>query len=166
MFSVAGAAASAGMARVATAASNGSAILQQQQYQQQQSQQWQQAQQAQLQSQQAQSQPQQQSQQLQQAQPGQRKYVCCGACRQWLIAPAEYVLVVCPSCQAVNNCNLIATTSNTTTNTNTSIANQEMDTRALQRPRQPKSVFTEVFDCLTRPFIQDSDYEPVHNGNY
>lgn len=34
------------------------------------------------------------------------KYVCCGSCRQWLLAPNEAVYVVCSRCQAVNNCNL------------------------------------------------------------
>jgi hypothetical protein len=34
------------------------------------------------------------------------KYVCCGACRQWLLAPTEVSYVVCSRCQAVNNCNL------------------------------------------------------------
>ncbi len=34
------------------------------------------------------------------------KYVCCGGCRQWLVAPRDAVYVACVSCQAINNCNL------------------------------------------------------------
>lgn len=34
------------------------------------------------------------------------KYVCCGQCRQWLKVPVEVQMVHCPSCDAVNNCNL------------------------------------------------------------
>jgi hypothetical protein len=38
-------------------------------------------------------------------QPG-MKYVCCGGCRQWLLAPTEANLVVCNGCRSVNNCSL------------------------------------------------------------
>jgi LSD1 subclass zinc finger protein len=43
------------------------------------------------------------------APPPQRgvKYICCGACRQWLLAPRDAVYVVCSKCQSVNNCNLV-----------------------------------------------------------
>lgn len=34
------------------------------------------------------------------------KYVCCGGCRQWLLAPRDAVYVACGTCQAINNCNL------------------------------------------------------------
>ena len=35
------------------------------------------------------------------------KYVCCGGCRQWLMAPREAVYVVCSTCDSINNCNLV-----------------------------------------------------------
>lgn len=35
------------------------------------------------------------------------KYVCCGACRQWLLSPKDAVYVVCSRCEAVNNCQLV-----------------------------------------------------------
>lgn len=35
------------------------------------------------------------------------KYVCCGGCRQWLMAPRDAVYVVCSTCEAINNCNLV-----------------------------------------------------------
>ena len=34
------------------------------------------------------------------------KYVCCGGCRQWLVAPRTAVYVVCTQCESVNNCNI------------------------------------------------------------
>ncbi len=34
------------------------------------------------------------------------KYVCCGGCRQWLVAPKTALYVVCSRCDAVNNCNI------------------------------------------------------------
>lgn len=34
------------------------------------------------------------------------KYVCCGGCRQWLMAPRDAVYVVCAQCDSINNCNL------------------------------------------------------------
>jgi LSD1 subclass zinc finger protein len=34
------------------------------------------------------------------------KYVCCGGCRQWLMAPRDAVYVVCSTCDSINNCNL------------------------------------------------------------
>ena len=34
------------------------------------------------------------------------KYVCCGGCRQWLMAPRDAQFVVCSTCESINNCNL------------------------------------------------------------
>jgi len=39
--------------------------------------------------------------------PAQRegvKYVCCGACRQWLLSPRDASYVYCPQCRSINNC--------------------------------------------------------------
>lgn len=39
--------------------------------------------------------------------PAQRegvKYVCCGTCRQWLLAPRDATYVFCPQCRCINNC--------------------------------------------------------------
>jgi len=39
--------------------------------------------------------------------PAQRegvKYVCCGACRQWLLSPRDAAYVYCPQCRSINNC--------------------------------------------------------------
>ena len=38
-------------------------------------------------------------------QPG-MKYVCCGGCRQWLLAPSSATLVHCAGCHSINNCAL------------------------------------------------------------
>lgn len=35
------------------------------------------------------------------------KYVCCGSCRQWLLAPKDAMLVACSRCEAINNCALL-----------------------------------------------------------
>jgi hypothetical protein len=43
-----------------------------------------------------------------------QKYVCCGRCHQWLLAPKEAMMVVCVTCQAVNNCNLVKPSANST----------------------------------------------------
>lgn len=44
--------------------------------------------------------------QTQAAPSQQEKYVCCGNCRQWLQAPRAAMMVHCPSCGCVNNCEL------------------------------------------------------------
>lgn len=41
-----------------------------------------------------------------QAQTAADKYVCCGNCRQWLQAPRTAMMVHCPTCGCVNNCEL------------------------------------------------------------
>lgn len=68
------------------------------------------------------------------------KYVCCGACRQWLLAPKEATYVVCSRCQAVNNCAL--------TPMNQRGPNNEDPANYLYR----QSPLNSFLDCLTRPF--------------
>jgi LSD1 subclass zinc finger protein len=69
------------------------------------------------------------------------KYVCCGSCRQWLLAPKQAVYVVCSGCDAVNNCNLVP-------------LNRRSDlTEAQQLALNPRpSTGFWFLDCLTRPF--------------
>lgn len=32
------------------------------------------------------------------------KYISCGSCRLWFLAPKEVIFVSCPQCDAINNC--------------------------------------------------------------
>lgn len=67
------------------------------------------------------------------------KYVCCGACHQWLLAPKEATYVVCSRCQAVNNCNL--------TPMNRRGENDSDRYLTIRRTDLPW-----FLDCLVRPF--------------
>jgi LSD1 subclass zinc finger protein len=70
------------------------------------------------------------------------KYVCCGGCRQWLLAPRDAVYVACGSCQAVNNCNLVS---------NKARSNADAETRALQQPAPVRRTLPWFLDCFGGP---------------
>eukprot|EP01032_Pedospumella_encystans_P019914 gene19914-22633_t len=74
------------------------------------------------------------------------KYVCCGGCRQWLVAPRDAQFVVCSTCESINNCNLAPAD-------NTSEHNRENEQRALvQRNANQAAGSFWFLDCLSKGF--------------